>query len=209
MVDYKVEEYHVGAIGTNCYFLINNETKEMLVIDPGGNGEMLIAKIEEAGLKPVAILLTHGHFDHVMAAGELASRYGIKRYIHEADRDTLGDPRMNVSPMLGESLVFEADCFFKDQDVLELAGFQLKVLFTPGHTPGGACFYAEEEKIVFTGDSLFCESIGRTDFPGGSASKLVHSVQDKLMTLSDDVKVYPGHEGLTSIGRERMYNPYL
>lgn len=209
MVNFKIEEYQVGMIGTNCYFLINEDSKEMIVVDPGGNAPMLAQKIRAAGYQPKAVLLTHGHFDHAMGAEELAKEFGISIYVHEADQKTLEDPSYNVSGMTGRQMVFHADKSFTEKDVLELAGFQIEVLHTPGHTPGGACFYLKEEKVLFSGDSLFNGSIGRTDFPGGSASQLVRAVKDKLMCLPDEVKVYPGHDMPTTIVAERMYNPFL
>ncbi len=111
--------------------------------------------------------------------------------------------------MIGLRDVYHADVFVKDEEILELAGMELKVLHTPGHTAGGCCYYLEKEKALFSGDTLFCQSVGRTDFPGGSMSGIVRSIKDKLMVLPDEVKVYPGHMDRTSIGAERAHNPYL
>ncbi|MBO5486839.1 MAG: MBL fold metallo-hydrolase, partial [Eubacterium sp.] len=196
----KIEQYCVGQVGTNCYFAINDETKEMLVIDPGDSADMLTEKIRQKGLKPQAVLLTHGHFDHAMAAEELAGNFGIKIYAHEAEKDTLEQPKLNVSAMIGRRDSYHADVFVKDGDVLKLAGMELKVLHTPGHTQGGCCYYLEAEKILFSGDTLFCQSVGRTDFPGGSMSQIVRSIKEKLMALPDEVKVFPGHMDVTTIG---------
>ncbi len=135
--------------------------------------------------------------------------FGIKIYAHEAEKDTLKDPGKNVSLMIGLRDVYHADVFVKDEEILELAGMELKVLHTPGHTAGGCCYYLEKEKVLFSGDTLFCQSVGRTDFPGGSMSGIVRSIKDKLMVLPDEVKVYPGHMDRTSIGAERAHNPYL
>ena len=205
----KIEQYCVGQVGTNCYFAINDETKEMLVIDPGDSADMLTEKIRQKGLKPQAVLLTHGHFDHAMAAEELAGNFGIKIYAHEAEKDTLEQPKLNVSAMIGRRDSYHADVFVKDGDVLKLAGMELKVLHTPGHTQGGCCYYLEAEKILFSGDTLFCQSVGRTDFPGGSMSQIVRSIKEKLMALPDEVKVFPGHMDVTTIGMERAHNPFL
>lgn len=205
----KVEQYCVGQVATNCYFAINEETKEMLVIDPGDSAQMLAEKIKQEGFKPQTVLLTHGHFDHAMAAGGLAGIFGIKIYAHEGEKDTLEDPRKNVSIMVGSRDTYHADVYVKDGEVLKLAGMEWKVLHTPGHTAGGCCYYLEKEKVLFSGDTLFCQSVGRTDFPGGSMSKIVRSIKEKLMALPDEVKVYPGHMGLTTIGAERVGNPYL
>lgn len=206
----KVNHYVVGPVQTNCYFAINEETKELLVIDPGASAKQLAERIWQEGCKPVAILLTHGHFDHATGAEELAQEFdGIPIYVYEDDKETLADPQMNVSYMIGRELVFHADEFLKDEQEIDLAGFHIRVLHTPGHTPGGCCYYFPYEDVVFTGDSLFCGSIGRTDLKGGSSSQLVRAVKDKLMSLPDRTTVYPGHNDITSIEHERMYNPYL
>ena len=205
----KINQYVVGPVQTNCYFVINDDTKETIVIDPGASARQLAEKAREDGLKPVAVLLTHGHFDHATGAREFADEFGIKIYVYEAEKETLENPKLNVSWMNGQSLVFSADEFLKDEQEIDLAGFHIRVLFTPGHTPGGCCFYFPYQDVVFTGDSLFCMSVGRTDFEKGSMSDLVRSVKEKLMTLPDRTTVYPGHNDVTSIENERMYNPYL
>ena len=205
----KIEQYCVGEVATNCYFLINDETKEMLVIDPGDSAKMLAEKIRQKNLNPQAVLLTHGHFDHAMGAEELAKIFGIKIYAHEAEKSTLEQPGRNVSSMIGRGESYHADVFVTDKEVLKLAGMEIQVLHTPGHTEGGCCYYLEQEKVLFSGDTLFCQSVGRTDFPGGSMSKIVRSIKEKLLVLPDDVKVYPGHMDLTTIGRERTGNPFL
>ncbi|MCI9173507.1 MAG: MBL fold metallo-hydrolase [Lachnospiraceae bacterium] len=205
----KIEQYCVGQVATNCYFAINEETKEMLLIDPGDSAGMLAEKIRRAELKPRAVLLTHGHFDHAMAASALAEMFGIKIYAHKAEKETLENPSKNVSVMVGRGEAYHADVFAEDGEMLNLAGMELKVLHTPGHTEGGCCYYLEKEKVLFSGDTLFCQSVGRTDFPGGSMSGLVRSIKEKLLTLPDDVTVYPGHMDITTIGRERNGNPFL
>ena len=205
----KVDMYVVGPVQTNCYFVVNDETKEMIIIDPGAMAKQLAERIRRDGYQPVAILLTHGHFDHATAAEELAKAFGIEIYAHEDEKETLEDAELNASWMMGEQQVFHADRFLKDEQELELAGFSIKVLLTPGHTVGGCCYYFKEEGMVFSGDSLFCMSVGRTDFKKGSMSDLVRSVKEKLLTLPDDTTVYPGHNDVTTIAYERMNNPYL
>lgn len=206
---YQVKNFEVGPIGTNCYFLMNEDTKELVVVDPGGDGARLIREIRNLGYTPSAVLLTHGHFDHAMSAKELKDAFAVAVYAHEEEKETLENPMYNVSRMIGKMQKYEADIFVKDNEVLHLAGFSIKVLHTPGHTPGGVSYYVEEQKLVFSGDALFCQSIGRTDFPNGSASQLIRSVSEKLLTLPDDVQVLPGHEQLTTIGFEKQYNPYF
>lgn len=205
----EVLRYIVGPVCTNCYLLVNHKTGELLVIDPGDQAQLLEKQIEKTGAKPVAILLTHGHFDHAGAAEELADKYQISIYAHEAEKETLEDPRLNLCGMIGEHKVYHADIFVKDEEVLNLAGFSIRVFFTPGHTIGGCCYYIADEKILFSGDTLFQESVGRTDFPRGSASDLIRAIREKLMPLPDDVTVYTGHDESTLIGYERMHNPYL
>jgi len=206
----KVEKVLLPAAAENCYIAINEDTNESIIIDPGSAFERIKSAVESTGTKPVAILLTHGHFDHAGEAASTAKEYGIKVYTHEATAEELKNPAINLSgDMFGGSESYSADVFLKDQEEVDLAGLRLKCLFTPGHTPGGCCFYFPNEDIVFTGDTLFSGSVGRTDFPGGSMSQLVESIKSKLMTLSDDTICYPGHNEPTTIGTERIYNPFL
>lgn len=211
----KINHYVVGMVQTNCYIVINDETKECFVIDPGASGKQLAEKMRQDNLKPVAILLTHGHFDHAGAAKTLAKEFDIKIYANEAEIDTLQDPQKNVSWMVGVKESYAADVFLKDEEIITLAGFEIQVLHTPGHTEGGCCYYIAEEDVVFTGDTLFAQSVGRTDFPGGSMSQIVRSIQEKLLTLNEagnletDIMVYPGHNDPTTIETERIENPYL
>jgi glyoxylase-like metal-dependent hydrolase (beta-lactamase superfamily II) len=205
----RIDQYVVGPVQTNCYFAVNTETKEALIIDPGDSSRKLSEKIRQEELTPVAILLTHGHFDHAGAARELAEEFHISIYAHEAEQEVLEDPQKNSSWMIGERRTFSADVFLQSEQELDLAGFHIRVLHTPGHTVGGCCYYLPYEDVVFSGDTLFCTSVGRTDLPTGSMSQLVRSVREKLMSLPDATTVYPGHGELTTIETERMYNPYL
>lgn len=209
MAPLKVEQYVVGPVQTNCYFAINDDTKEMLIVDPGASAGRLAEIIEEEKLKPVAILLTHGHFDHATGAEELAGHFGIKIYAEEHEKETLENPALNLSGWEGKELIYHADCFLKDEQEIDLAGFHIRVFHTPGHTVGGCCYFFSYQNAVFSGDTLFAQSIGRTDFPKGSASQLIRGIREKLMVLPDDVTVYTGHNEITTIGTERMYNPYL
>lgn len=204
-----INQYVVGAVQTNCYFAINQETKEVLVIDPGDNAKQLAERIRKDELKPVAVLLTHGHFDHAGGAAELAEEFQVPVYAHEEEKETLEDPKLNVSWMMGKEEHFSANEYVKDEQELDLAGFHIRVLHTPGHTVGGCCYYLPYEDVVFSGDTLFCMSVGRTDFPKGSMSVIVRSIKEKLMVLPEHTTVYPGHNDVTTIENERMYNPYL
>ena len=205
----QIAHYMVGPVQTNCYFAINKETKEALVIDPGEEAARLMQQIREQGLTVAAILLTHGHFDHAGAAEELSALCNAPVYAHEAEKETLESEKLNACWMIGRKETYRADLFVKDEQELDLAGFHIRVLFTPGHTRGGCCYYFPYENVVFSGDTLFQMSVGRTDLEGGSMSQIVHSIQEKLMPLPEQTVVYPGHGEATTIETERMYNPYL
>ena len=209
MAPLRVEQYVVGSVQTNCYFAINDETKEMLIIDPGASADRLAEIIEEEKLNPVAILLTHGHFDHATAAADLAEHFHIEIDAEEHEKETLENPALNLSGWEGRELSFHADRYLKDEQEIDLAGFHIRVLFTPGHTVGGCCYLFSYQNVLFSGDTLFCMSVGRTDFPKGSSSQLIRAIKEKLMVLPDDITVYTGHNDITTIGTERMYNPYL
>ncbi len=210
----KIQRYVVGPVSTNCYFVINDTadgTKQTgFIIDPGYAAKTLIGEAKKLNFKPEAILLTHGHFDHIEAAAEIAEHFHIPVCCHEAEAKTIADPSLNLSyGLMGKSEVYHADTFYKDEQEIEVGGFKIRVLFTPGHTAGGCCYYLPYEQVVFSGDSLFCGSIGRTDFPGGSMRTLVDAVKAKLLTLPERTTVLPGHNDITTIEDERVNNPYL
>lgn len=205
----QIAHYMVGPVQTNCYFAINKEIKEALVIDPGEEAARLMQQIKAQGLTVAAILLTHGHFDHAGAAEELSTLCNAPIYAHEAEKETLESEKLNACWMIGKKETYRADLFVKDEQELDLAGFHIRVLFTPGHTKGGCCYYFPYENVVFSGDTLFQMSVGRTDLEGGSTSQIVRSIQEKLMPLPEQTVVYPGHGEATTIETERMYNPYL
>lgn len=209
MAPLKVEQYVVGPVQTNCYFAINDDTKEVLVIDPGASADQLAKKICQEKLTPIAILLTHGHFDHAGGAEELAKHFDIKIYAEEHEKETLDTPPLNLSGWEGVQKTYHADVFLKNEQEIDLAGFHIRVFHTPGHTVGGCCYYFPYQNVVFSGDTLFCTSVGRTDFPKGSAAQIIRSIKEKLLPLPDETTVYTGHNDITTIGTERMYNPYL
>lgn len=203
--DYRV----VGAVQTNCYFLYNPETSECLIIDPGDEADKIINYMQSKELKPVAILLTHGHFDHIGAVDELRDKYNISVYAAKEERETLENEDINRSSFfMGRGLSIAADKWLSDGDEITLLGQNVRCILTPGHTVGGMCFYFPKEMILFSGDTLFQESVGRTDFPGGSMKKLIESIREKIFVLPDEVRVFPGHGPLTSVGDEKMYNPF-
>lgn len=205
----EIKSMTLGMVATNCYLLINKETKEALLVDPADNALRISTVIEENGCILKAILLTHGHFDHIMALNDLKKKYNVPVYAHEDEEDVLKQSSLNMSGMIGQIYTTQADIYVKDGEHLKLAGFDVIVLHTPGHTKGGACYYFPEEKVLMSGDTLFHCSIGRTDFPTGSMSQLVRSVKEQLFVLPDDVQVYPGHDSVTSIGYEKQYNPFF
>ncbi len=208
-MNYEMKHYIVGPIATNCYFMCNMDTKEMILVDPGDQAEVLKLKITESGCTPVAILLTHGHTDHVLAVNKLREDYHVKVYAHEWEREEIEREPDAMARSLGAVEMVKVDEYIHGEPVLDLAGFKIKVLSTPGHTVGGCCYYLEEQKILFSGDTLFNGSVGRTDFAGGSMSKLIASIEQKLFTLPEDVEVFPGHEASTTIGFEKKFNPYF
>lgn len=207
--EFHIETYVLGMVGTNTYLVWNEKTGEAIVIDPADNALLIEGKIKEKNLILSGILLTHGHFDHVMAAKELRDLFSATIYVHKEEAELLGQPELNYSANVGNPVSLSPDTVLKDYEELELAGFLIQVLPTPGHTKGGVCYYFKEEKILFSGDTLFLKSIGRTDLPTGNTQTLLRSIQEELMVLEDDIKVYPGHGNSTTIGYERKNNPYI
>lgn len=205
----KIEKFVLGSMGTNCYLLINEDTKELVVVDPATCPDYLVSHIKSNGYIPKAILLTHAHFDHVMGIDGWVKEFDIPVYLHEDEKQILEDPRLNLSGVFGTNYSYNKASCLQDKQILELAGFKFKVIHTPGHTAGGCCYYEEAEAVLFSGDTLFCQSVGRSDFPTGSMSTLVRSIKEKLFCLPDDVMVYPGHNDVTCIADEKVYNPFV
>jgi glyoxylase-like metal-dependent hydrolase (beta-lactamase superfamily II) len=208
----KIDCLMLGAYETNCYVLRSSETVEdCLIIDPGLGAGKLINFLKEHELNPLAVVLTHGHIDHIAGVAALRTEYpDIKVHIHKLDADMLTEPHTNLSAMTGGAFSIEpAEFALDEQSTIEQAGLKLSVLHTPGHTPGGICLYLKDEGIVFTDDALFADSIGRTDFPNGDMSQLLKGIREKLFTLPDETKVYPGHGPITSIEHEKANNPFF
>ncbi|MCM3637414.1 MBL fold metallo-hydrolase [Sporosarcina luteola] len=206
----EIRTYPLGPIQTNCYVVYSREG-ECLVIDPGEEGDRIIAEIEKANGKPLAILLTHAHFDHIGAVDRVRNHFGIPVHIHEAEHDWLGNPDLNGSSRYpGLPLVKnkDADQFLQEGE-LNIGPFQLEVRHTPGHSPGSVSFVFKEAQFAVVGDTLFKGSIGRTDLPGGDTKTLLQSIHDKLLTLDDEIVVYPGHGPSTTTEEEKDMNPFL
>ena len=205
----KIEKFVLGSLGTNCYLIENEETKELVIVDPATCPDYLISHAKSNDYTPKAILLTHGHFDHVMGIEGWVKEFDIPVYLHEEEKKVLEQPELNLSSAFGTSYSYNNAQTLKDGQILDVAGFSFRVIHTPGHTYGGCCYYCEEESVLISGDTLFCRSVGRSDFPTGSMATLARSIKEKLFCLPEDVKVYPGHEGMTSIAEEKMYNPFV
>lgn len=205
----QIERFIVGMVGTNCYVVSNEETSECFLVDPGAYSDKVIAYIREHELKPQAILLTHGHFDHIMGLDGVLREFPIPVYAQEEEEILLKDASYNASVSYGPAYTFSGASYIKDGQILELAGMTIRAIHTPGHTIGGCCYYIESEHVLFSGDTLFHDSVGRTDFPTGSQSQLVRSIWEKLLGLPEETVVCPGHMSETTIGHEKKYNPFL
>lgn len=204
----KVERFATGILSTNCYLAICEETKKTVVIDPAACPSYLMEHMKTEGLQVEAILLTHGHFDHTMGIEGFLREYPVPVYACEAEKEILSTPRKNLSLTYTKGYSFEGATFLRDGQELELAGCIFRMIHTPGHTPGGCCYYVESEQILFSGDTLFQNSIGRADFPESDPQALLDAIREKLFVLPDEVLVYPGHMGETTIGHEKRNNPY-
>ncbi len=204
------ESIAVGPLSVNCYIVACEQSREGIVVDPGGDVEQIISLVEQHKLKIHTIINTHGHFDHLGGNSRALAAFGARLLIHQADAPMLSrsaDVARNYG-LQGENSP-EADAYLVNgMDVL-FGTCRLKVLHTPGHTQGGCCLYFEDEHKVITGDTLFADSIGRTDLPGGSHEQLLESIRTKLFVLPDDVIAYPGHGPQTTIGHEKRCNPYF
>ncbi|MCD8155099.1 MAG: MBL fold metallo-hydrolase [Clostridiales bacterium] len=205
----ELQKCILGSVSTNCYFAKNTETGEILILDPGDAPERIYAKISAMGGSPAAILLTHGHYDHILAVSDVREKYGIQVYACQAEQELLENPSANLTRYTGKPVTLKADVLLSDGQVFEAAGFSIKLFHTPGHTKGSCCYYIEEEGVLFSGDTLFCGSVGRTDFPGGSTSEIVRSLHRLLDTLPEETDIFPGHEQSTTIGYEKRYNPFV
>lgn len=209
----KIEKLVVGAVMTNCYIVYNensepdaaSELRECFVVDPGDYASRILQLMDSLKLECKAILLTHGHFDHIYAVNEIREKTGAPVYAGADEAELLGNCEMNVSKRIRKPVEVRADKLLKDGEVIQPAGITVKTIFTPGHTQGCVCYYLRDEGLLMSGDTLFESSIGRTDLPTGNEAEIFKSITSKLLTLPADTKVYPGHGGETTIERESRF----
>jgi len=202
-----LEKLVVGPLEVNCY-IFGDENGEVVVIDPGAEGERIIAFIEERGYRPRCIINTHCHIDHIRANADVKGKYNIPILVHKEDAPILTSPQdAELEEMIGGKPSPPADRLLSEGDEIKVGSFTLRVIHTPGHTPGGISLLFDDG--VFTGDTLFAGGVGRTDLPGGSWDTLVSSIREKLLVLPDSLPIYPGHGPSSTIGEEKRYNPFL
>ncbi|QMT18812.1 MBL fold metallo-hydrolase [Planococcus maritimus] len=207
----KIDRLELGPVQTNCY-IISGEDKQCIIFDPGEEAGKIQEVLKRKQLTPLAILLTHAHFDHIGAVDELRDIYKIPVYLHHKERDFLGRPNLNGSgkyAALPDYRVADADEWISDEQTLEIGPFQMELFHTPGHSPGSVSFYFAKDRFAIVGDTLFSGSIGRTDLTEGSESVLLKSIRDSLLTLPEETFLFPGHGPETTPGQERQHNPFL
>lgn len=208
MSDLKIGRMVLSVCGTNCYFVYHEGEKKVIFFDPADRGEYIYSALKEKGFEVDTIFLTHGHFDHIWGCSKLRQLSGAKVYALDKEEPLLLSSDMNVSEMAGRACTLKCNDFVKDGQEIEVLGFKIKVISTPGHTAGSCCYYFEDEGILISGDTLFEESVGRTDFPTGDSGALLNSLREKLSPLPDETVVYPGHGDSTTIGNEKKNNPF-
>lgn len=203
-MDYILETIPVGLMEVNCYILADKRTREAVIIDPGADYDRIKERLERIKVLPKYVLDTHGHADHIGANGQ----FKLPILIHRLDALFLSDPKKNLSTMFG-LVVFspKADRLLEDNDEIKIGDLVLEVIHTPGHTPGSISIKCND--LIFTGDTLFCEGVGRTDFPYASEKDLFKSLRERLLVLPDSTRIYPGHGPASTIGHERERNPFL
>ena len=202
-----IETIIIGPLEVNCYIVGDETTKQVVVIDPGDEGERIYRFIEQNGYSVQYIMLTHGHFDHIQGVNYLREKTGAQVCVHKNDLPLLENGRMNLSSLFSKEYTAKADIIVEDGQVINLGNKSISVIHTPGHTQGGVCYLYEN--VLISGDTLFCRDIGRTDLPGGNHTQLIESINDKLAVLDEGIEVYPGHGPSTTIHQEKALNPYI
>jgi len=207
----KWQQFPLGALQTNCY-IVEGSNRSCLIVDPGDEGKKLTNLLNTRKLKPIAILLTHAHFDHIGAVDLIRNHYNIPVYVHKQEENWLGDPALNGSEffrLMEPVKANPADHVIRQEGEMKIGEFEFRIFHTPGHSPGSISFYFEGDGFIISGDTLFQSSIGRTDLPGGNQTQLLKSIHDKLLTLPEDTYVLPGHGPVTTIVDEMDSNPFL
>ncbi len=205
----KIGRLMLGICQTNCYFVYREGTSDVIFFDPADKGEYIYETLKDKGLNVKGILLTHGHFDHIWGTNKLRELSGAPIYAYEVEKALCEDAVTNVSDQAGRPYTVVPDRYLKDGEEITIADMTCRLIATPGHTVGSCCYYFEEDGLLLAGDTLFQESVGRTDLPTGSMSALVRSIRERLFVLPDETKVYPGHGETTTIGDEKKYNPFV
>lgn len=202
-----LEVIEANVMGVNTYIVGDEETKEVALIDPTGNFDKIKGFVEKMELRPICIILTHGHGDHIGAVIPAREHYGCPVIAHEDEKEMLGNAQLNLSPFLGMGPIeFEADRYVQQGDEIEIGSLRLKVLHTPGHSKGGICLYAED--VMFTGDTLFAGSMGRTDLRGGDEREMMDSLRT-LKHIKQEYRVFPGHGPASLLSKEKVHNPFM
>ncbi len=208
MADLKIGRIVLGIAQTNCYFVYEEGKNDVIFFDPADKGDYIYETLKAKGFNVAGILLTHGHFDHIWGTNKLRELSGAPIYAYKDEKALCEDADVNVSAQVGRAYTVVPDRYLEDGEEITIAGMTCRLIATPGHTVGSCCYYFEDDKILISGDTLFLESVGRTDLATGSMSAIVRSVKERLFALPDDVKVYPGHGDFTDIGHEKRYNPF-
>jgi hydroxyacylglutathione hydrolase len=204
----NIQHFSLGPLGTNCYIL--HQADKAIIIDPGEEGPKIINWLSSNNLNPVAILLTHAHFDHIGAVDLLRKNYRIKVYMHKKEETWLENPNLNGSLLfIQEEVKTGEPDVLVEEGLLSIDSFSFEIIHTPGHSPGSISFKVVEDNKIISGDVLFHRGIGRTDLPGGDFNEIQNSIRNKLYPLPDDTVVYPGHGPVTTIGEEKNLNPFV
>lgn len=205
----KIKSVVSVGMGENCYIVIDDTTGKAVIIDPGENTQGILEKVNEEGAEVEYIMLTHCHFDHIGAVEPLKKELGCQVIIPKGEEILAENPVYNLSAMTGSEFTINYDRVLENGDKISFGNIELKLISTPGHTPGGACYYSEEYNVLFSGDTLFYMSVGRSDFPLGDGALLNKSIIEKLFVLPDETQVFTGHGNTTTIGFEKQNNMYV